>query len=464
MTLTSAQTHVLTQTQAQGPEGSLRDVQASRPKSPSCPTALNPQSNQPSVPLTESSSNASQTLVSGGTGAQDTLWNYSIQVPKSKNCKLIYPKVAVELPPWTREQWRQRFESVKTALETLVDRHLRLRDFTSRPTYSFRMAGSCPSDARPSVVIVCRDCDFKNIRTLFRKRAEDPLQLKNEKGSPLAKLFSLGRGHERALPPLQLVYYRTLTAPVMRSALDEPLLVHLGKGDATCGGIIRCGEKAATLGVAVDISGTLAFLTVDHLFGIADEAGGSPLSPRDHGGLSDSESPSTPSWKDPDHGSASSLLWDDDDEYEDLDADDLVHMDPPSSEELAILRKPQSARDTEIGSSEEPEVWEKVVVSAHLDPSQPYLDWALTRPLSPATGIIPSLVNTVFPDGDRSHPVLLREYESSPSSHLADVYMVSGVRGILYGQIITAPTFLPSFSSRASAKAWTVISDISGGE
>ena len=109
-------------------------------------------------------------------------------------------------------------------------------------------------------------------------------------------------------------------------------------------------------------------------------------------------------------------------------------------------------------------MWEKVVLPTHLHPSQPYLDWALTRPPSTSTDIIPSLVNAIFPDGDRSHPVILREYESSPSSHLANVYMVSGVRGILYGRIIMAPTFLPSFPGRESGKVWTVILDISGGK
>ncbi|KAL2128567.1 hypothetical protein VTI74DRAFT_9008 [Chaetomium olivicolor] len=156
---------------------------------------------------------------------------------------------------WTREQWQARFVFVKEALEALVYKHLRLLDFENRPTYSPRMVGTCPADARPGVVVTCRDVDFKSIRDLFQARAQEPLCLGREStGFQLRSPF--GSRVEKAvstIPRLLLVYYRTRTPPVTRNDLEKPLLVSLGAGSGACGAIIRYGQKSATLGVALNV-------------------------------------------------------------------------------------------------------------------------------------------------------------------------------------------------------------------
>ncbi|KAK0715154.1 hypothetical protein B0H67DRAFT_462863, partial [Lasiosphaeris hirsuta] len=144
------------------------------------------------------------------------VWHYSVPVPGSKKNKLIYIKAPFELRPWTTEQWQARFVFVKNQLEDLVYKYLRLLDFEKRPAYHPRMVGTCPSDARPSVVIICREADAKHIQSLFRTRAEEKLCLQGRESAWSQFRSSFGTGQreaqsEQAIPRLQLVYYRTRT-------------------------------------------------------------------------------------------------------------------------------------------------------------------------------------------------------------------------------------------------------------
>ena len=401
---------------------------------------------QSSQQLTSLSSSA----VTTAAAMTECPWDYSIPVPGSKKRKLIFPKAAVEMEPWTPDQWEQRFVTVKNQLETLVHRHLRLLDFASRPTYSSRMVGTCSSDARPSVVVICRDIDFKNIQHLFRTRAQERLHLGKKKEAAISLFFSLrsregGQQSAPTVPRLQLVYYQTPTPPVAWSVLEDPLHVYLGDNGTACGGIVRYRDNMATLGVAVDFLGEPAFLTVGHLFD-HDRPGNEPSLSRKNEETFSAEvlKPQTPT--DPSYESPDSPLWDDDDEYEALDMND-----EPEPIDAGLL-----GETTTKGNRREPEQWEAVSYLDDLDLSCPYLDWDLVRPLSRSTNSSPSLINTVFPDGNR---VVLTEYQRYPLGHLAAIYMVSGLRGIVYGQIVAGLTFLPSLPGQPSGAAWTVILD-----
>jgi hypothetical protein len=144
------------------------------------------------------------------------VWSYSQPVPGSKKKLLIYPKARFEWGPWTALQCADRFRFVAEQLSSLVHKYLRLDDFENRPTYSPRMVGTCPSNARLSVVVTCRDADFKNIRKLFRSRALQPLCLDESAAPPRRLPFSRsGRESEASVPRLLLVYYRTRTGPVV---------------------------------------------------------------------------------------------------------------------------------------------------------------------------------------------------------------------------------------------------------
>jgi hypothetical protein len=374
-----------------------------------------------------------------------------VPVPGSKNNKLIYLKAPFRWGQWTEQQWHARYVVVKNALEAMVYNHLRLLDYA--PSYSPRMVGTCPADARPSIVVTCREVDFKNIRRLFRERAEVPLCL----GSPstLSKLRSRFGQHavhrDQEIPRLRLVYYQTRKPPVIRCALEEPLLAYLGEGGVSCGGIIRYGERSATLGITLDIGDCRGILTVDHLFSAKETDQSLP----DVAGESlDFERPSTPVSLDSDQTGANSL-WEDDDEYDDLGPDELSDPGCPPAPEVSGPSSGPGVRTTRLDS----EPWNKLASSSQLTPSAAYLDWALTWPTSPSSNLSLSCVNTVFPDAHGSKGVVLATFQEKPSAHLAPVYIVSGIRGILHGQILSVPSFLPSFPWGESCEAWTVLFD-----
>ncbi|KAH7111489.1 hypothetical protein B0J13DRAFT_272324 [Dactylonectria estremocensis] len=390
----------------------------------------------------------------------ENVWDYSVPIPGSRQKKRIYPKAPVEFGPWSQEQCHARFFFVKNELEALVNKHLDLHGLERRPVYTPRMVGTTPSTTFPSIVITCRKDDAKALQDLFRSRAEDRLYV--GKGSTLSQLrSSLGKQREKdeSIPRLRLVYYRTPTSTVTRRASEEPLTAYIGSSGAYCGGLIQYQDASATLGPSIDIDGMNAVLTVGHLFpskGSAD----SSLVNDDEGPPSDGSDTST--LNDDDIESMDGL-WEDDDEYDDFEEDDSPH--PGRAEDnLPHERKlpglPGPGKEKLAGRG--PELWERVVPPADLSPSSPYLDWALARPIL-RRSLFSSRTNAVFPDGPDGRHVFLDQIRHQPPSHLASVYMVSGVRRIAHGQILFGSSFLPSFPGQDYCEAWTIILDNSDG-
>lgn len=416
-------------------------------------------------PSHSSTSKSAVSATNPATTAPDDVWNYSEPVPGSKKKKLIFYRAPFEWGQWTRQEWLERFIFVKDKLEALVYEHLRLVDFTNRPVYSARMVGTSPSEARPAVVVTCRDADFRAIRNLFQARAEKPLGLGRMPAASQIRA-SFGRRGRRPASPilrLQLVYYRTPTPPVTRDALEKPLAVSLGAGGAACGGITRYGERSATLGVALDVGGKLRILTVDHLFSSRETHSRSSALNRDSTSLNPLSLPVPADSDETD----SDRLWEDDDEYEDLAS--------PNDESLGLQQLDSNIADTTRvfgpeDSEGEPAEWEWKLWSSSPDPASsaiPYLDWALTYPESTTPEASDICLNTVFPtgNGNGNEGVILREIEKAPEYQLAPVYMVSGIRGFLRGQILQAPSFLPANNTdQGSCEVWTVILNEPGGK
>ena len=227
-----------------------------------------PSASAASLPATAPPTPASLSPTLPPTNAPDDLWNYSFPVLGSQKKKRIYYKVPFQWGPWPQEEWTERFEVVTKQLKHLV-KGLGLVDTDSLPTYLSRMVGTCPSDARPSVLVICREAEFKSIRDEFHSRGAMAKALWVGKEPVVARLLSpftrRAETDEDVMPRLQLVYYRTSSA-INRNALDEPLLANLGDRGFTCGGIIRYGTRTATLGVAIEVGDRTGILTVDHLF------------------------------------------------------------------------------------------------------------------------------------------------------------------------------------------------------
>ncbi|KAH6867871.1 hypothetical protein B0T10DRAFT_419246, partial [Thelonectria olida] len=155
-------------------------------------------------------------------------------------------------------------------------------------------------------------------------------------------------------------------------------------------------------------------------------------------------------------------LWEDDDEYDDVDEDDSLDPGRAEGDFFHERNSPGLPRLKEEKTGRDLEQWERVVPPASLRPSSPYLDWALTRPISHPS-LSPSLTNAFFPDGPGGRHVFLDHFPHPPPSHLASVYLVSGVRGVLHGQILAGSSFLPSFPGQDYCEAWTIILNNSDG-
>jgi hypothetical protein len=398
----------------------------------------------------------------------NNVWDYSVPVPGSKKKKLIYFKAPYTWDRWTPDECHSRFIFVEKELRALVHNHLRLLDFENRPVYSPRMVGTCPSDARPSIVVTCREVDFKDIRNIFRSRAEEPLCLGKQPTIPKFRSPFGQRGgiDEPTIPRLLLVYYRTRTPPVIRPTLKEPILAYLGGDSISCGGIIRYGKRSATLGVALDVGDhrETVLLTVDHLF-YSGEADVPPIARDKESGVL--EKPGGPMPVEIDETSPDGL-WEDDDEYSDLEPDEqpeTTQLHPhtsPRTDPQEAEPVPTEAHETQQ-TAQDSEAWDMVACSSQLTSSAAYLDWALTRPVSATSNIFLSRLNTVYAGSHGEGGVVLQTFQRQPTAHLASVYVVSGIRGILDGQIITNPSFLPAFH-KESCEAWTVILDASHGK
>ncbi|KAL2128566.1 hypothetical protein VTI74DRAFT_9007 [Chaetomium olivicolor] len=119
------------------------------------------------------------------------------------------------------------------------------------------------------------------------------------------------------------------------------------------------------------------------------------------------------------------------------------------------------ASDAKLTDEESPWQWKMLTSSADFSCGA-YLDWALTYPESSSTNASPIRLNTIFPNNE-SEGVALREIQRAPAFHLARVYIVSGIRGLLSGRIMEASSFLPSQSTQESCEVWTVILDKASG-
>ncbi|RSL97127.1 hypothetical protein CDV31_013195 [Fusarium ambrosium] len=154
---------------------------------------------------------------------------------------------------------------------------------------------------------------------------------------------------------------------------------------------------------------------------------------------------------------------------------DDVDMDSPNDlwenddDEYDYEDEPESSIEDETSDSTSPEVdtvtmkpseqWEKIIPPETIDPSLPYLDWALAQPLprmgSPSPPI--DFVNALFPDGPYGRRVVVSRIRDGPRMHLAPVYVISGVRGVLCGHILANSTFLGSPANQADVEVWTVV-------
>jgi hypothetical protein len=99
--------------------------------------------------------------------------------------------------------------------------------------------------------------------------------------------------------------------------------------------------------------------------------------------------------------------------------------------------------------------WEKVIPPVSLDPTMAYLDCSLARPVSSSPGV--PYTNTFFLHGPDAPPVILDQIRDQPRRHLGLVKVVSGVRGVLLGELLWGSSFLGSLPGQDDCEVLTAI-------
>ncbi|KAF7556460.1 hypothetical protein G7Z17_g1466 [Cylindrodendrum hubeiense] len=225
---------------------------------------------------------------------------------------------------------------------------------------------------------------------------------------------------------------------------EDDLLAIFNNTTTYCGGLIQCQNTSATLGVSIQVDDIISYLTVDHIFA-PNTASLSTLTHQIEKSYCETSSGSTSAsseatipgletqqWQDHDDDlEDSNGLWEDDDDEYEFDDEFEDDLNPASSNRLP---KPPKTGHRRI------QTWEKLTPPSKLDPSWPYLDWSLARPIPQHQK--PSQPNAFFLDGFQAKPTVLDRVRDSPRGHLLPVKMVSAIRGVVSGRILYGSSFL----------------------
>lgn len=371
---------------------------------------------------------------------------YAVPLPGSKKNKQIYPKAPISFDNWGQPEYEERFRFVKNELKSTVDQHPKLRDLAARISYELRMVGTTPADAIPRITILfrCHAKDMKSLQSLFG-RAQTKLHC--GKGPLADRLFR--KTKTKPIPPLQLVYFLANTGPGIRKGLDGFIRTSFNNTATYCGGMAHYQGSSATLGVSIQINNRSVHLTVDHIFLVAQDP--APILPthEEDVPMEDVES----SVHSEDSPVDSPVLWEnDDDEYEYEDQNEREF------ERQALITTHPVAPRVE---NEHVEQWEKVVPLEELDPALPYLDWSLVRPATQPLEIRHD--NVFFPNGVHFHPIFLDRVRDTTYVHFNLVKVISGIRGVLLGQMLAGSSFLGSPPGQEDCEVLSVVLGSSDG-
>lgn len=388
---------------------------------------------------------------STSTAGIEDYYAISEPVPGSKKKKRVYPKAPVFSDGWSTSEYTDRFEVVKDQLQKTVNEDVKLRDkIKTAILYKLRMVGTTPVDAVPSVVIVWDDAKhMKSLKSLFSSRAQYSLHCGGKK--PFSNPFS--ETQPRHIPPLKLVYVLHSRGSINRMALvGIPLKAFFDNNETYCGGLVEYQGSSATLAISIRIDHASAYLTVDHVFAPHLTPGCKASA---CGEISPSVTPCSPINPNDEPDDLDPLWESDDDEYEyDTEEDN----DSDSSECRTSDIDPAVVFSAEKRRCED---WEVVPLPLDLDPALPYLDWSLTRPVSPSLDI--SQTNLLFLNGLNAKATAVDAIRRKPRHHLAPVKLISGIRGPLLGCILADSSFLVSLPEQRDCELFTVILDTSEG-
>ncbi|KAH8724909.1 hypothetical protein GQ44DRAFT_242881 [Phaeosphaeriaceae sp. PMI808] len=305
------------------------------------------------------------------------LYSDPVLVPGSRTKKKIYPLAVVFSEHWDAAAYRQRFKYVQEELKKAIDRHRDLRDHAGSINFQLNMVGICPQSAVPSIVIMCREAQFKQLRALFKKKAGEKLYCGKR-----SKVFEMFKKDPPARAPFNLVYYRSEGEPVKRKAAWETVSTDLSITGVLPGAPVYYEGVQANIGVTFNVDDVILSTTVDHLF--------------------EPTLPQSPTIANDDSRSINSF----DSDQRTLDDSDLISLDPlwADDSEDDILEDLDAPRTiTPVSLPMSPRVsngfrvpmdhphGHKVDAPAEIPGSAPYLDYALLQ-------LSPSVLQTLQPN------------------------------------------------------------------
>lgn len=370
----------------------------------------------------------------------EELYETALPLPGSKKKKMVYPLAPVESSMFTMGEYMDQFEVVQEKLKEIVDKDDVLRLRGKSILYRLHMVGTTPQSAVPTIIVECTFEDQKSIRAAFKRHSTDNFYCHHE-SKRLRKSIS---GSTNIPPPFRLAYWGAHSDPCERGASEAELSATLSHDSTFCGSLVSFQGRSATLALTLEIDSVDMVLTTGHLNPtqrIVEFSGTS--TPEDSG---DSESTLNE-----DNHVKTGLLWvDDDDEYE-VEAD---ASEPVPSRSLALDASSEVNPDNGLVTSSQK--MRPVKPSSDPSPSEPDLDWMLLE-----------CDDSTLRDRRRnfiylpkwSEPVLLKEIAKRPRIHAVPVFVISGLRGVIQGRMLGMPTFIDSGPGQKPCKAWNVVLD-----
>ena len=357
----------------------------------------------------------------------------------------IYPRAPIS------PEFHKRYPHLVDFFKQAVDVHKVLKHHTSSISYELRLCGTTPSNAVASIIVFCTEAIFKQLRSLLSSR-HIRRQYELEKASVANKLSFAPNKPRLQVPipaiiPFKVIFWRETTQ--RRSAIEQ--VVAQSRSFLTmCGSLVRHGDRTSTLGLLISLDSKLYGLTVDHLFNKQMEEV-QPTIEKEPNILFDENDT---------EDNQANWSWVDDVIYEDIENDQrasdnrsVASGGPGPHVEIAIDQTLIEQHGTPINGC-------KVNSVHNLDPSTPYLDWALIdfddryfeRP------------NAFYSEDDPVNPKFLTRLSTAPEVSGVPVFMISGVSGTRKGVMLNSNSYIGGKLGEDLCQTWNVILSGSAGQ
>ncbi|KAH8909440.1 hypothetical protein BR93DRAFT_392112 [Coniochaeta sp. PMI_546] len=380
-----------------------------------------------------------------------------IRIPCCSPTTFVYPHSRSII----EETYGERFQEVVNIFRRNINDHPRLRDFLHYIDYTLKLCGPSITDSHPSILVFCRNSEFKNgLRTLLTSKELKYQYSLRRQDSKYTWLGTQASSAEDCHRPLFNLYFwrqrrpRTLywgQAPVRMYPLPNtsPIHRHIPTGLTMCGSsveLLGSRPKLSTIGCILRIDSEFYAVTSMHTFTSSSDIEEGPVNL--HGANNDSPTPDTDTLD----------LVDEDYLVDEIEYDSY---DEDSEEELAtgdvrpnIMGESFEQRETTVFLKKEESMLALFPTFEALDAVNKDYDWALIRLTDkmhwrPNAFVSPALLRPTF---------LFRVAELQPMQETR-VLVITGRILPLEGVLQPGTSVLGGCSGKTPSTMWTLILD-----